>query len=64
VDVVAVTVKVPLTLEMATSALEAGKAVYCEWRSQRLKSGEPGRTGRRRRRPRRGGTGRPVRRVG
>jgi predicted dehydrogenase len=31
VDVVAVTVKVPYHLELATSALEAGKAVYCEW---------------------------------
>src|SRR5437870_11730377 len=31
VDVVAVTVKVPCHLELATAALEAGKAVYCEW---------------------------------
>src|SRR5437016_9517793 len=31
VDVVAVTVKVPRHLELATAALEAGKAVYCEW---------------------------------
>src|SRR4051794_35951429 len=31
VDVVAVTVKVPHHLELATAALEAGKAVYCEW---------------------------------
>src|SRR5438552_30310 len=31
VDVVAVTVKVPAHLELATAALEAGKAVYCEW---------------------------------
>jgi predicted dehydrogenase len=31
VDVVAVTVKVPYHLELATAALEAGKAVYCEW---------------------------------
>src|SRR5437588_3568161 len=31
VDAVAVTVKVPLHLELATAALEAGKAVYCEW---------------------------------
>src|SRR5437879_671506 len=31
VDVVAVTVKVPYHLELASSALEAGKAVYCEW---------------------------------
>src|SRR5207249_3170531 len=31
VDVVAVTVKVPHHLELATSALVAGKAVYCEW---------------------------------
>ena len=30
VDVVAVTVKVPYHLELATAALEAGKAVYCE----------------------------------
>src|SRR2546429_5543627 len=30
VDVVAVTVKVPHHLELATAALEAGKAVYCE----------------------------------
>src|SRR5256714_13482206 len=30
-DVVAVTVKVPHHLELATAALEAGKAVYCEW---------------------------------
>src|SRR5439155_12882121 len=29
VDVVAVTVKVPYHLELATTALEAGKAVYC-----------------------------------
>jgi predicted dehydrogenase len=31
VDVVAVTVKVPHHLELATAALEAGKAIYCEW---------------------------------
>src|SRR5438270_7993601 len=31
VDVVAVTVKVPHHLELATAALEAGKAVYWEW---------------------------------
>jgi predicted dehydrogenase len=31
VDVVAVTVKVPHHLELATAALSAGKAVYCEW---------------------------------
>jgi predicted dehydrogenase len=31
VDVVAVTVKVPYHLELATAALDAGKAVYCEW---------------------------------
>jgi predicted dehydrogenase len=31
VDVVAVTVKVPYHLEVATAALKAGKAVYCEW---------------------------------
>src|SRR5438132_1235165 len=31
VDVVAVTVKVPHHLELVTAALEAGKAVYCEW---------------------------------
>ena len=31
VDVVAVTVKVPYHLELATAALCAGKAVYCEW---------------------------------
>src|SRR5438309_8356102 len=31
IDVVAVTVKVPHHLELATAALEAGKAVYCEW---------------------------------
>ena len=31
VDVVAVTVKVPYHLELATAALEAGMAVYCEW---------------------------------
>src|SRR6266513_2329295 len=31
VDVVAVTVKVPHHLKLATAALEAGKAVYCEW---------------------------------
>src|SRR5216684_8933570 len=31
VDVVAVTVKVLYHLELATAALEAGKAVYCEW---------------------------------
>src|SRR5437868_9223649 len=30
VDVVAVTVKVPYHLELATAALEAGKPVYCE----------------------------------
>src|SRR3989442_10677433 len=31
VDVVAVTVKVPYHLELASAALNAGKAVYCEW---------------------------------
>src|SRR2546428_7901816 len=31
VDVVAVSVKVPYPLELATAALDAGKAVYCEW---------------------------------
>src|SRR5213596_1528955 len=31
VDVVAITVKVPYHLELATAALEAGKAMYCEW---------------------------------
>jgi predicted dehydrogenase len=31
VDVVAITVKVPYHLELATAALTAGKAVYCEW---------------------------------
>src|SRR5215211_2271195 len=31
VDVVAVTVKVLYHLELASAALEAGKAVYCEW---------------------------------
>src|SRR6267378_830519 len=31
VDVVAVTVKVPHHLELATAALEGGNAVYCEW---------------------------------
>src|SRR5438270_11295670 len=31
VDVVAITVKVPYHLELATAALEAGKPVYCEW---------------------------------
>src|SRR5438105_3715680 len=31
VDVVVVTVKVPYHLELVTAALDAGKAVYCEW---------------------------------
>src|SRR5438034_7305163 len=31
VDVVAVTVKVPQHFVLATAALRAGKAVYCEW---------------------------------
>jgi predicted dehydrogenase len=31
VDVVAITVKVPYHLALATAALEAGKSVYCEW---------------------------------
>jgi predicted dehydrogenase len=31
VDLVAITVKVPQHLELATAALGAGKAVYCEW---------------------------------
>jgi predicted dehydrogenase len=31
VDVVAVTVKVPYHLELASAALRAGKGVYCEW---------------------------------
>src|SRR2546423_11225708 len=31
VDVVAVTVKVPHHFELASAALDAGKAVYCEW---------------------------------
>src|SRR5438552_17905178 len=31
VDVVAITVKVPHHFELATAALDAGKAVHCEW---------------------------------
>ena len=31
VDVVAITVKVPHHFELATAALDAGKAMYCEW---------------------------------
>src|SRR6266487_4239022 len=31
VDVVAITVKVPHHLELVTAAIDAGKAVYCEW---------------------------------
>src|SRR5881296_1878984 len=31
VDVVAITVKVPHHFELASAALAAGKAVYCEW---------------------------------
>ena len=31
VDVVAITVKVPHHLELASASLDAGKAVYCEW---------------------------------
>ena len=31
VDVVAITVKVPHHFQLATAALNAGKAVYCEW---------------------------------
>src|SRR5437016_13818122 len=31
VDVVAITVKVPHHFELATAAITAGKAVYCEW---------------------------------
>ena len=31
VDLVAVTVKVPHHLELVTAAIQAGKAVYCEW---------------------------------
>jgi len=31
VDLVAITVKVPHHLELATAALNAGKSVYCEW---------------------------------
>src|SRR3989475_5650486 len=31
VDAVAITVKVPYHLKLATAALDAGKAVYCEW---------------------------------
>src|SRR4051794_41452011 len=31
VDVVAVTVKVPYHLKLASAALHAGKSVYCEW---------------------------------
>src|SRR5438445_3097733 len=31
VDVVTITVKVPYHLELVTAALDAGKAVYCEW---------------------------------
>src|SRR2546427_1108829 len=31
VDVAAITVKVPYHFELATAALTAGKAVYCEW---------------------------------
>src|SRR5437899_10214861 len=41
VDVVAVTVKVPYHLELATAAIGAGKAVYCEWpRGNGLKEAE------------------------
>ena len=31
VDVVAITVKVPHHRELVSAALDAGKAVYCEW---------------------------------
>jgi predicted dehydrogenase len=31
IDVVAITVKVPHHFELASAALDAGKAVYCEW---------------------------------
>lgn len=31
VDVVAITVKVPFHLELVSTAIDAGKAVYCEW---------------------------------
>src|SRR5438034_8251346 len=31
VDVVSITVKVPHHFELASAALNAGKAVYCEW---------------------------------
>src|SRR4051812_47142840 len=31
IDIVAITVKVPHHRELVTAALDAGKAVYCEW---------------------------------
>ncbi len=56
VDVVAVTVKVPYHLELATAALGAGKAVYCEWPlGNGLNEAEDlGRTGEETGRPRQG----------
>jgi len=61
VDVVAITVKVPYHFELATAALTAGKAVYCEWPlGNGLREAEKtGRTGEEERRPRRGGACRP-----
>jgi len=66
VDVVAVTVKVPHHLELATAALEAGKAVYCELAArQRLeRGGDPRRTGEGTARPRGGVSTGPLCAVG
>src|SRR3989442_9516517 len=66
VDVVAVTVKVPYHLELATAALDAGKAVYCEWPlGNGLNEAETSAgLGEEEGRPRRGGTAGPLGAVG
>jgi len=65
VDVVAITVKVPYHLELATAALGAGKAVYCEWPlGNGLKEAQTLAALARRGCPRRGGTASPLCAVG
>jgi len=65
VDVVAITVKVPHHFELATAALTAGKAVYCEWPlGNGLLEAEKLAALAKERRPRRGGAAGALRAAG